>query len=39
MRKSDKDILNHILAYCEDVEKTINRFGNNPGTFDSDVGL
>jgi uncharacterized protein with HEPN domain len=37
MRKSDKDILNHILAYCEDVEKTINRFGNNPGTFDSDV--
>lgn len=37
MRNKNEDVLLHILSYCEDVGKTIERFGNDPEIFDSDM--
>lgn len=36
MKKKTVDILQHIRAYCEDIEETVNRFGNVKSIFDAD---
>lgn len=33
MRTTDEQVLKHIIAYCEQVEKAVNRFGKNSDVF------
>lgn len=37
MKKSNLDILSHIVAYCEDITKTIDRFGKDFEIFNDDI--
>ncbi len=34
---NDINVLEHIIKYCEDIEVTINRFGNDFNTFENDM--
>ena len=36
MKRRDIDILNHIIGYCEDIQKTMARFGEDKMVFESD---
>lgn len=36
MRKKNIDILEHIKMYCEDIMKSVKRFGNDKAVFDVD---
>ena len=36
MDSRDISILKHMLRYCNEIEKTINRFGNNIEMFKND---
>lgn len=36
MKKKNIDILEYIQTYCEDVEASVKRFGNDKAVFDSD---
>lgn len=36
MKKKNIDILEHILAYCKDIEETVERFGEEKAIFDAD---
>lgn len=38
MRPLDRDlsILEHILSYCQQIEQTVERFGNDPAVFAAD---
>lgn len=36
MKKKTVDILRHIRIYCEDIEETIGRFGNERSAFEAD---
>lgn len=36
MRKKNIDILEHIKSYCEDIVKSVGRFGNDKTAFDMD---
>ena len=36
MKRKNIDILEHIAAYCEDIEATIKRFGKDEQIFNSD---
>ena len=36
MDKRDFTILKHMQKYCEEIEKTINRFGNKIENFKND---
>ena len=33
MRTTDEQVLKHIIAYCEQVEKAVDRFGKNSDVF------
>jgi len=37
MKDKDKSILEHILKYCSDIDKTIQRFGNDYLVFEKDT--
>ena len=32
----DKSIVEHIISYCEQIEQTVDRFGNDYAIFASD---
>lgn len=32
----DRSILEHILSYCQQIEQTVERFGNDPAIFAAD---
>ncbi len=34
--KRNMEVLQHIIAYCDDIEETINRFGKSYETFEKD---
>ena len=36
MESRDITILKHMLRYCDEIQKTINRFGNNLENFQKD---
>lgn len=36
MRVSDEQVLQHIIGYCEQVKKAVDRFGENYETFATD---
>lgn len=36
MKKRVSDILEHILRYCKDVQETLDRFGKDKNTFETD---
>ena len=36
MKRRDIDVLNHIVGYCEDIQKTTARFGEDKSSFESD---
>ncbi len=35
--KKDKSVLMHIIKYCDDIETTINRFGDDFSFFENDI--
>ncbi len=37
MAKSNKSILEHILTYCNEIQDTIKRFGDDQKTFINDI--
>ena len=37
MKDTDLQRITHIKTYCEDIAKTISRFGNNYDRFESDI--
>ena len=37
MAKSNKSILEHILSYCNEIQTTMLRFGDNLDTFINDI--